>query len=64
VYGPYPVSPDAAAVFKQDLACRPCYYKFRFKKDCPTIACLKTLAPEEALEQIERVFSGGFPQKG
>jgi ADP-heptose:LPS heptosyltransferase len=52
VYGPYPPSSDAIAVFKQGLECRPCYYKFRYNKGCQTIACLTDLKPEEAFEQI------------
>ncbi|MFH0985471.1 MAG: lipopolysaccharide heptosyltransferase II [Candidatus Omnitrophota bacterium] len=52
VYGPYPSSPEAVAVFKQSLECRPCYYKFRYNKECKTIACLNDLNPEEAFEQI------------
>ena len=54
VYGPYPVASDAIALFKQGLECRPCYYKFRYNKQCPTIACLKDLTPEEAMEMIKR----------
>lgn len=53
VYGPYPPSSDAVAVFKQGLECRPCYYKFRYNKECRTIACLSDLKPEEAFEQIK-----------
>jgi len=56
VYGPYPPSANAAAIFKHGLACRPCYYKFRFNKECPTIACLKTLSSDEAFHQIEQFF--------
>ncbi len=54
VYGPYPPSPDVAAVFKKDLECRPCYYKFRYNKECPTIACLKDLSVDEALAMAEK----------
>jgi len=54
VYGPYPPSPDAIAIFKQGLECRPCYYKFRYNKECQTIACLKDLTPDEAMEMINR----------
>jgi lipopolysaccharide heptosyltransferase II len=52
VYGPYPPSSEAIAVFKRGLECRPCYYKFRYNKECPTIACLKDLSPEEVFQQI------------
>ena len=54
VYGPYPPSPDAIAVYKKDLACRPCYYKFRYNNQCPTVACLKDLTPDEVMEMIKR----------
>ncbi len=57
VYGPYPPSPKAIAVFKQGLDCRPCYYKFRYHKECQTIACLKDLCPEEAMAMIKRKSS-------
>ena len=49
VYGPYPASPDAVAVYKQSLDCRPCYYKFRYNSTCPTIACLRGLGSDEAM---------------
>jgi heptosyltransferase-2 len=58
VYGPYPPSPDAIAVYKRDLNCRPCYYKFRFNKECQTIACLKDLKPEEVFQQIKGAAHG------
>lgn len=54
VYGPYPPSPEAIAIFKQGLECRPCYYKFRYNKRCQTIACLRDLKPDEALEMIKK----------
>ncbi|HNX67997.1 MAG TPA: glycosyltransferase family 9 protein [Candidatus Omnitrophota bacterium] len=52
VYGPFPASSVAVAVFKKGLECRPCYYKFRYNKDCPTIACLKDLSPDEVMRSI------------
>jgi heptosyltransferase-2 len=52
VYGPYPLSPDAVAVFKQSLDCRPCYYKFRYNNQCQTIACLKNLTSDEVMKKI------------
>lgn len=58
VYGPYPPSEDARAVFKEGLDCRPCYYKFRYNKQCPTIACLKKLNPEEVFSKIKEVLHG------
>ena len=53
VYGPYPPSPDAIAIFKRGLECRPCYYKFRYNKECSTITCLKGLTPDEVMKAIE-----------
>lgn len=52
VYGPYPPSSDAITIYKKDLSCRPCYYKFRYNTSCPTIACLKDLKPTEVFGQI------------
>lgn len=53
VYGPYPPSPEAAAIFHRGLECRPCYYKFRYNKKCPTIACLKDLTPQAVMNELE-----------
>ena len=53
VYGPYPPSPAAIAVYKKDLACRPCYYKFRYNNQCQTVACLKDLTPDEVMNIIK-----------
>ncbi len=58
VYGPYPPVEDARAVFKEGLDCRPCYYKFRYNKQCPTIACLKELGPGEVFSKIQGVLHG------
>lgn len=53
VYGPYPPSPDALAVYKKDLDCRPCYYKFRYNTSCPTIACLQELDVKDVAKILE-----------
>lgn len=58
VYGPYPPSPHAIAVSKRDLECRPCYYKFRYRKECQTLACLKDLTPDEVINLIKRKKPG------
>ena len=52
VYGPYPSSPEAVAVFKESLECRPCYKEFRYQSDCPHRNCLQDLTPEEVFEKI------------
>jgi len=53
VYGPYPPSSDAVAIYKKDLACRPCYYKFRYNNQCQTVACLKDLTPDEVMNSLK-----------
>lgn len=58
VYGPYPASPDAIAIFKEGLDCRPCYRKFRYNYQCMTIACLRDLKPDEVLEHFTKHNSG------
>lgn len=59
VYGPYPPSLHAAPVYKKDLACRPCYRKFRYKSDCAGRECLQDLTPGEAIAFLEA--DGFFP---
>jgi len=46
VYGPYPESSDAIAVYQEKLDCRPCYRNFRYRSDCPKCECLQGLLPE------------------
>lgn len=53
VYGPTPASPRALAVYKKDLACRPCYARFRYNSACEKRECLQELTPDEAWQQIE-----------
>ena len=52
VYGPWPSSPQALAVYKKDLSCRPCYVRFRYNSACPGRECLQDLTPDEAWRQI------------
>ena len=47
VYGPYPETPDAIAIFKEGLECRPCYQNFRYQSDCSHRNCLQALTPDE-----------------
>jgi len=49
VYGPYPPTQDAIAVYEQKLDCRPCYYKFRYNHHCATIECLRGLRPDDVM---------------
>jgi lipopolysaccharide heptosyltransferase II len=53
VYGPYPQGNHI--VIKKDLACRPCYRRFRMA-NCGHISCLSRLTAEEVLERIEQVL--------
>lgn len=53
VYGPYPRKPYTAAIYKENLECRPCYQKFRYKSSCETRECLQDLRPEEAVRFLE-----------
>ncbi|HOW87193.1 MAG TPA: glycosyltransferase family 9 protein [Candidatus Omnitrophota bacterium] len=52
VYGPYPPSSDAVAISHRNLDCRPCYYRFRYNKQCETLACLKDLKPDQVMEML------------
>jgi len=54
VYGPYPKSDKAIAIFKEKLDCRPCYFNFRYKSDCLEHACLKDFTPEEAYLELQQ----------
>jgi len=53
VYGPAPASSRALAIYKKDLACRPCYARFRYNSACEKRECLQALTAEEAWQQIE-----------
>ena len=53
VYGPYPASQNAAVIIKEDLDCRPCYQKFRYKSDCTHRNCLQALTPQEAAALLD-----------
>ena len=54
VYGP--VRHDNHLVVKKDLACRPCYRRFRMAR-CSHISCLGTIGVEEVFEKVE-IFLG------
>lgn len=53
VYGPYPKQNHI--VIKKELACRPCYRRFR-KARCEHISCLNQLTVEEVLERIKNTL--------
>jgi ADP-heptose:LPS heptosyltransferase len=53
VYGPYPIG--SHIVIKKEIACRPCYQRFR-KAVCGHISCLSQITVEDVLERIEGVL--------
>ncbi|HQP10619.1 MAG TPA: hypothetical protein PKV41_04475 [Candidatus Omnitrophota bacterium] len=53
VYGPYPRGNHI--VIKKELACRPCYRRFR-RARCEHISCLNQLTVEEVLERIAKIL--------
>ena len=50
VYGPYPLGNHI--VIKKNLACQPCYRRFR-KASCEHISCLNQLTVDEVFEQVQ-----------
>lgn len=53
VYGPYPLGNHI--VIKKDLACQPCYRRFR-RASCEHISCLSQLTVEEVFEKIKEAL--------
>jgi lipopolysaccharide heptosyltransferase II len=53
VYGPYPTGKHI--VVKKNLACQPCYRRFRMA-DCSHINCLNLLDVDEVLTKMERML--------
>src|SRR3989338_1040277 len=53
VYGPYPKGNHI--VIKKDIACRPCYRRFR-RASCEHISCLSQLSVEGALSKIREIL--------
>jgi len=53
VYGPYPEGNHI--VIKKEIACRPCYRRFR-KAVCEHVSCLNQLTVEEVLEKIKEIL--------
>jgi ADP-heptose:LPS heptosyltransferase len=51
VYGPYPS--ENHIVVTKDLACRPCYRRFR-RAHCDHLSCLNELTAEDVLGRIEQ----------
>ncbi len=53
VYGPFPRANHV--VVSKNIACRPCYWRFRVS-DCQHYSCLKTLGVEEVIKKIEEIL--------
>jgi len=53
VYGPYPK--DSHAVVTKDLACRPCYRRFRMAQ-CSHISCLHSIDVEDVYRKVEKIL--------
>lgn len=58
VYGPYPLTDRHIVISKKDIACRPCYKKFKHKI-CDNRICLKSILPEEVIEAASGLLSKG-----
>lgn len=54
VYGPYPLSPQAVAIAKNGLPCRPCYSRFRYNSACVDRECLTELKPQTVMEELDK----------
>jgi len=52
IYGPYPKGKHQVVV--KNLACHPCYRKFR-RASCNHISCLQTITVEEVMRKVEVV---------
>jgi len=53
VYGPYPL--ENHIVIKKNLACQPCYRRFR-RASCEHISCLSQLTVEEVFNRIKEIL--------
>lgn len=53
IYGPYPKGKHQVVI--KNLACRPCYRKFR-RANCEHVSCLSTITVDEVLRKVEQVL--------
>jgi len=53
VYGPYPV--EGHHVVTHDIACRPCYRRFR-RASCEHISCLLQLKADQIFREVEKIL--------
>lgn len=52
IYGPYPLNSNHIVIFKNDIPCRPCYKKFKYRI-CNNRICLQSIKPKEVLEAAD-----------
>jgi len=55
VYGPYPKSENHIVITK-DIACRPCYHKFRVPKCRNDNRCINEIEPKEVMAVVSRML--------
>ena len=53
IYGPYPMT--GHGVVTKEIACRPCYRKFR-RADCDHISCLRQITVDEVFKKVEEIL--------
>ncbi len=58
VYGPYGAGDRHYVISKKDVACRPCYRKFRHKV-CEERRCLRSITADEVFSACERMIAHG-----
>jgi lipopolysaccharide heptosyltransferase II len=56
VYGPYPYDEKRTIVIKKDLACRPCYAKFRLAPCRNDKQCLRDISVEEVFQAVKKLL--------
>jgi len=54
-YGPYPKSDKHIVISRSDVACRPCYKKFKYNK-CDNRACLDSITVSEVFAAAEKIL--------
>lgn len=57
VYGPYPYDEKRTIVVKNDINCRPCYFKFRLKKCENNKKCLTDIEVEEVFQASKKLLN-------
>ncbi len=56
VYGPYPYETGRTVVIKKDLACRPCYRKFRLTDCSYDKKCLRDISVDEVFSAVKKLL--------